>query len=123
MKWARVINKRVIETINFSPAKRYVKEIEEQFVECTEETQQGHVFEGGVFFEYVETLLEVKQKRILQLLHELKELDKYLSRGLEDTLNLLITKKVIIHLDLPIHLKNRKENKESLRLELQGLQL
>ena len=49
MKYARVEEGIVREIINFNPKGKFVKEIEEQFVKCTEDTKQNDIYKDGVF--------------------------------------------------------------------------
>ena len=49
MKYARVENGTVKEIIDFDPKGRFAKQIEDQFVKCTEDTKQNDIYEDGVF--------------------------------------------------------------------------
>ena len=49
MKYARIEDGIVMEIINFNPKGKYSKNIEEQFVKCTEDTKQNDIYEDGVF--------------------------------------------------------------------------
>lgn len=49
MKYARLVKGVVIEIVDFDPTGRFVKEIEEQFIECDEETKQNQLYQGGKF--------------------------------------------------------------------------
>lgn len=51
MKWARVEKGIVRELTVIDPVGRFVKEIEQQFVSCGDDVEQGYLFDGGVFSE------------------------------------------------------------------------
>jgi hypothetical protein len=64
MKYARIENGEVREIINFNPKGKFVKEIEEQFVKCTEDTKQNDIYKYGKFSK--PTLKELTQEELNQ---------------------------------------------------------
>ena len=82
MKYARIENNIVKEIINFDPKGRFTKEIEEQFVECDEDTKQGLKYENGVFSEIVKVVTDEEFNE--EVLAEIKATDSDLIRLVED---------------------------------------
>jgi hypothetical protein len=63
----------------------------------------------------------IKQNQRQEIQSKLETLDKVIPRGLEDTLDMLISKSVIAENDIPSYVKTRKKQKQNLRQELQDL--
>jgi len=49
MKWARIENGIVMEIIDVEPIGRYTEEIVNQFNTCEDDTEQGDIFEEGIY--------------------------------------------------------------------------
>ena len=68
MKWARIENGVVMEITGIDPVGRFVKEIEQQFVSCGDDVEQGYLFNGGVFSESPgPTLAELQDQSWLRI--------------------------------------------------------
>ena len=62
MKWARVENGVVQEITDIDPKGRFVKEIEDQFISCSDDVAQGYAYENGTFSEPVEHVPTIEEK-------------------------------------------------------------
>lgn len=49
MKWARVENGVVQEITDTDPKGRFVKEIEDQFISCSDDVEQGYAYTNNTF--------------------------------------------------------------------------
>jgi hypothetical protein len=83
MKYARVENGIVRELINFNPKGKFVKEIEEQFIECLEDTKQNDIYENGKFSKPTPKL-PTQEEINEQTIQELNQTNNKLARLIED---------------------------------------
>jgi hypothetical protein len=112
MKWCRLDNDTVIEIIDFDPKGRFVKEIEEKFVKCTDEVKQGYEYNKGEFKQKVITL--TKQQENEQIINEIKRFDTQLIRLIEDIAIWAETK----GFEIPIQKKQLIEQRKQIRAKL-----
>lgn len=81
MKYARIENGKVVETIPFNPTGCFTEDIVNQFVECPEDTEQNDLYGNGVF---TKPLQNIETDERQEILNKLAKLDIEVPRILED---------------------------------------
>ena len=100
MRYARIENGIVKEIIDFNPKGKFTKEIEQQFVQCTETVEQNFIYKNGKFEKKKEKELNKEEKNNI-IVQQIKETDSDLLQLIEDIAEWVESKGFII----PTHQK------------------
>lgn len=114
MKYARIENGEVREIIDFNPKGYFVKNIEEQFVECNEDTEQHDIIVDNKFIKPIPKIHTQEELNQI-ILNEINEEHKGLLRLVEDISEFLEELGFEIPLAQKERILNIKEKRKQLK--------
>lgn len=120
LKWARIINNKVFEVIDFDPSNRFHPDIVNEFIPCNQDVQQHWIYDG-TFKPNEKTQEELNLEELLVIKNDLKYYDQFIPRSIEDLLDYHILIGLYAENDLPIYLRNYKRKKQEMRTRMKEI--